>query len=146
MTTAEELLTEDGGVRVPQALAASVHTAVLLHLAARSRAGGGALTPDARALLRALHQAAAGATGTPTSSQGSHVDASEILGAHEVADLLGCSRRWATALLGSGRIRSRQAGRTWVTTRGDLDAYRYGREEGAHEEDHPAERNPSGRR
>ncbi|WP_443055365.1 helix-turn-helix domain-containing protein [Streptomyces sp. NBC_00258] len=88
----------------------------------------------------ALHRAASGVSGetpTPTSSEGSDLDTSEILGAHEVADLLGCSRRWATALLGSGRIRAWQAGRTWVTTRGDLDRYRF--EEPAHgnEEDHP---------
>lgn len=140
----EQLLAEDGSVRVPQRLAASVHTAVLLHLAASSRAGGGALTPDAHALIRALHKAANGAPPDRSSSEGSDLDSSEILGAHEVADMLGCSRRWATALLSSGRLGSRRVGRTWVTTRGDLDRYRF--EEHAHgEPGHPPQAEPAGR-
>lgn len=43
--TAEQLLAEDGSVRVPQHLAASVHGAVLLHLAARARAGAAPSPP-----------------------------------------------------------------------------------------------------
>jgi hypothetical protein len=124
---------EDGAVVVPASLAAVTFNALVLHLADRTRADGGELSPDARSLLYALHRAASGVSTVvdtaPSSSEGSDVADFEILGAHEVAGILGCSRRWATALLGSGRLDSRRVGRAWVTTRGDLDAYRYGREE-----------------
>lgn len=146
MTAADE----DGAVVVPPALANTVFVAVVAHLHARTRDGGATLTPEARTLLRDLHRAASGVstivdTG-PSSSEGSHVDGSDILGAHEVADLLGCSRRWATVLLSSGRLGSRRVGRAWVTTRGDLDAYRYGREEAPHAERESAGEGRKGRR
>lgn len=132
----EQLLSEDGSVRVPARLASSVFTALVGHLAAQNRAAGGELSPDARALLYALHRAASGDSPAPTSSQGSDLANSEILGAHEVAEILGCSRRWATALLSSGRLGSRRVGRTWVTTRGDLDRYRFEEPAHADDEDH----------
>ncbi|MFJ7780086.1 helix-turn-helix domain-containing protein [Streptomyces yangpuensis] len=53
---------------------------------------------------------------------------SATLGASEVARALGCSRRWASHLLGSGRLHARRVGRTWITTQRDLDRYRYGEE------------------
>lgn len=127
MTTAEQVA---GAVVVPRSLASTTFNALVLYLDARVRTDGGEVTADARALLHALNRAVSTAPDAPTSSEGSVVGGLEILGAHEVADILGCSRRWATALLGSGRLRAWQVGgRTWVTTRGDLDAYRYGRTE-----------------
>ncbi|MFJ3978356.1 helix-turn-helix domain-containing protein [Streptomyces sp. NPDC090021] len=99
------------------------------YLTDQNRANGGALTPEARELLRALHTSAQGRTAPPaTSSEGSVIADSATLGASEVARVLGCSRRWATHLLGSGRLRAWQVGRTWVTTQRDLDRYRHGEE------------------
>lgn len=125
MTAAEE----QGRVVVPLGAEAGVFTAVMRYVSERVR-DGGTLSPQLRTFLRDLHQSASAAPDASTSSEGRVVGGLEILGAHEVADILGCSRRWATALLGSGRLRAWQVGgRTWVTTRGDLDAYRYGRTE-----------------
>lgn len=132
MTTAEQVA---GAVVVPRSLASTTFNALVLYLDARVRTDGGEVTADARALLHALNRAVSTAPDASTSSEGSAVGGLEILGAHEVADILGCSRRWATALLGSGRLRAWQVGgRTWVTTRGDLDAYRYGRTEATDEQ------------
>ncbi|MGG8409948.1 helix-turn-helix domain-containing protein [Streptomyces sp. 12297] len=114
-------------VYVPAELAATTFSALALYLADRTRANGGALTPEARTLLRALHAAAQG-TGVGAdhcSSEGSGTSNSPTLGANEVADVLGCSRRWATHLLSSGRLVAWRVGRTWITTQGDLDRYRY---------------------
>lgn len=130
-TVPEELLAEDGSVRVPARTAAHLYN-VLWRDCLTAVRDGAVLTPDMRALLIALHRSISGATGTPISSEGSAVDGLEILGAHEVADLLGCTRRTATSLLGSGRLRAWQVGRIWVTTRGDLDRYRF--EESPHGE------------
>ncbi|MER6199818.1 helix-turn-helix domain-containing protein [Streptomyces sp. NPDC001586] len=106
------------------------------YLTVQNRAGGGALTPAARELLRALHASAQGPALRPaTSSEGSVIGDSATLGASEVARVLGCSRRWATHLLGSGRLSAWRVGRTWVTTQRDLDRYRYGEET---HDDHPA--------
>lgn len=139
MTTAEELLDEDGGVRVPARTAAGLFGILWRHCQTEQREHGAVLSPEMHALLIALHRAASGATGAPASSRGSPVAESEILGAHEVAEILGCSRRWATALLSSGRLGSRRVGRDWVTTRGDLDRYRFEEPAHAHEEDHLGE-------
>ncbi|MER7969686.1 helix-turn-helix domain-containing protein [Streptomyces sp. NPDC096080] len=137
-TTADE----PTAVAVPASLAAATFNALLLYLGTAARTGGGALTPDARTFLRDLHRAASGSPAdAPPSSQGSTAITSATLGAHEVADQLGCSRRWATALLGSGRIRATRAGRTWVTTQAYLDAFRYG-----HEESHEREGEARGER
>jgi hypothetical protein len=134
MTTVDELLAEDGTVRVPAHTAARLFNIVWRHCKAEQRDHGAALSPDMERLLLALHRAASGFTGAPISSEGSPVDGLEILGAHEVAEIIGCTRRTATSLLGSGRLRAWQVGRIWVTTRGDLDAHRYGREERSHGE------------
>ncbi|MFF4448929.1 helix-turn-helix domain-containing protein [Streptomyces sp. NPDC001502] len=116
----------DGSVVVPARLTSTVFAATALYLSARTRTSGGALTPEARDLLRALDAGAQGPTPSPaTSSEGSVIGDSATLGASEVARVLGCSRRWATYLLGSGRLSAWRVGRTWVTTQRDLDRYRY---------------------
>ncbi|MEV6752377.1 helix-turn-helix domain-containing protein [Streptomyces sp. NPDC051214] len=135
-TGPEQLLAEDGSVRVPARLANSVFAALVGHLAAQNRTSGGELSPEARSLLHALHRAASGASPAPISSEGNAVDGLEILGAHEVAEIIGCSRRTATSLLGSGRLRAWQVGRIWVTTRGDLDSFRFEEPAHADDEDH----------
>ncbi|WP_405677337.1 helix-turn-helix domain-containing protein [Streptomyces xanthophaeus] len=107
------------------------------YIADQTHKSGGALTPEARALLRALNTGAQGPAPLPaTSFEGSVIGDSATLGAGEVARVLGCSRRWATHLLGSGRLSAWRVGRTWVTTQRDLDRYRYGEE--THDE-HPNE-------
>ena len=148
--TADELLAEDGTVVVPARTAARLFNIVWRHCKAEQRDHGAALSPDMERLLLALHRAASGVTGTPVSSQGSAVDGLEILGAHEVAEIIGCTRRTATTLLGSGRLRAWQVGRIWVTTRGDLNRYRFeesprgeaieGRQGSDHAEEHQPER------
>lgn len=129
MTTAEAPGSEDGSVLVPARLASTTFAALTLYLADRTRANGGALTPEARTLLRNLHAAAQGpAPHPPTSSEGSDLEGSATLGAHGVARVLGCSRRWATHLLSSGRLNAWRVGRNWFTTQRDLDRYRFGEE------------------
>lgn len=125
MTAAEDLLDEDGSARVPPHMAAGIFNIVWRHCKTEQAAYGAALSPDMERLLLALHRSISGATGAPISSEGSGVDGLEILGAHEVAEIIGCTRRTATSLLGSGRLRAWQVGRIWVTTRGDLDRYRF---------------------
>ncbi|MGW2584529.1 helix-turn-helix domain-containing protein [Streptomyces virginiae] len=120
---------EDGSATVPPGLAATTFYALWRHLEDQIRTNGGALTPEARALLRALHESAQSPALRPaTSSEGSVIGDGGTLGASEVARALGCSRRWASYLLGSGRLRAWRVGRTWVTTQRDLDRYRFGEE------------------
>ncbi|MFE5397438.1 helix-turn-helix domain-containing protein [Streptomyces sp. NPDC056568] len=136
MTTAEDLLAEDGSVRVPQALAASVHTAVLLFLSARATANGGALTPEARALLHALHRAASSASATPTAAPAT-VNTSRVLGVAEAADVLGCNRQYVRRLCLAGRIPATRITGGWVIEAAALDDYRHGRAPNG--EEHEAE-------
>ncbi|GHH38202.1 hypothetical protein GCM10018773_15800 [Streptomyces candidus] len=124
----EDLVGGDGAVLVPARLVSTVFAATTLYLADQTRTNGGALTPEARSFLRALHGAAQGAVPVPdepTSPRGSEVGDGDMVGAHEVASVLQCSRRWATHLLSSGRLDAWRVGRDWVTTRRDLDRYRF---------------------
>ncbi|MFF9215506.1 helix-turn-helix domain-containing protein [Streptomyces viridosporus] len=128
MTTAEQLLAEDGSVRVPQHLAASVHGAVSLFLGARVKANGGALTADARALLAALNRAAAQPV-SPTKPAGDD-PANVMLGMGEVAALIGCTPQWARRLAARGEIPdARRVGRIWLVPASSVDAFRHEREE-----------------
>ncbi|MFH9038971.1 helix-turn-helix domain-containing protein [Streptomyces sp. NPDC017966] len=128
MATAEQLLAEDGSVRVPARLAASVHDAVLLHLAARARAGGGALTPDARALLAALNRAAS-APVSPTKPADDD-PATVMLGMGDAAALMGCTPQWARRLAARGAIPGAQrVGRIWLVPASSVDAFHHEREE-----------------
>lgn len=121
-----DLLDEDGSVRVPPALAASVHTAVLLHLAASVRSGGGTLTPDARDLLRALHKAASGVSDTPTPAPVTVVT-SRVIGVAEAARVLGCNPSYVRRLCLAGRIPATRITGGWVIEAAALDDYRHGR-------------------
>ncbi|MGW7195998.1 helix-turn-helix domain-containing protein [Streptomyces chryseus] len=127
MPAAEGLVLEAGAVVVPPALANTVFCALVLYARDHVRDGGGSLAPEAADLLRALHKAAEGPAATSaTSSEGSPLAPTTTLGARDVAQVLGCSRRWATFLLSSGRLDAWRVGRTWVTTAASLDRHRYG--------------------
>ncbi|MGC8919455.1 helix-turn-helix domain-containing protein [Streptomyces sp. PG2] len=133
-----ELLDEDGSVRVPPALAASVHTAVLLHLAASVRSGGGTLTPDARDFLAALNRAATHPV-SRTKPAGHRPD-TVMLGMGKVAALLGCTPQWARRLAARGELPGAQrVGRIWLVPSTSLDAFRHEREEAPGGEEHEAE-------
>lgn len=120
------LAAEAVGVLVPPALASTVFAGLTLYLADQARANGGALTPEARTLLRDLHKAAQGIPADSSSSRGSDPAPSATLTTRDVAAVLGCTRRWATRLLSSGRIEAWRSGRDWATTAASLDRYRYG--------------------
>ncbi|NEA78032.1 helix-turn-helix domain-containing protein [Actinospica acidiphila] len=138
MAMADRLLADDGSVRVPPALAAAVHDAVLLHLAASVRSGGGSLTPDARALLHALQRAASHPV-SPTKPAGDD-PATVWLGMGEVAALCGCSAQWARRLAARGELPgARRVGRIWLVPASSVDAFRHEREEAPGGEEHEAE-------
>ena len=131
MTTADE---QGGAVVVPRSLASTTFAALLLYLQDRVRADGGALSPEARALLHALNRAAQApssdpGTSTPAPATVDHTRAGDVLGMEEVAALLGCSPEYARRLARTGRFPARRVGHVWLTTLTSLDAYRYGREE-----------------
>ena len=126
---ADDLLAEDGSVRVPARLANSVFVALVGHLSAQNRTSGGELSPDARALLRALHRAASGpgsASDTPTPAPAT-VDTSRVLGVAEAADVLGCNRSYVRRLCLAGRIPATRITGGWVIEAAALDDYRHGR-------------------
>ncbi|MEU1117811.1 MULTISPECIES: helix-turn-helix domain-containing protein [unclassified Streptomyces] len=132
MTTAEELLAEDGSVRVPARLANSVFAALVGHLAAQNRTSGGELSPEARALLHALHRAASApgsASATPTPAHAT-VITSRVVGVAEAAELLGCNRSYVRRLCLVGRIPATRITGGWVIERTALDDYRHGRPDG----------------
>jgi len=122
-TTAEDLLAEDGAVVVPRSLAAVVFSAVVLHLDARTRADGGAITPEARTLLRDLHRAASGTT-TPAPAT---VVTSRVVGVAEAAAVLGCNPRYVRKLCLAGRLPATRNRGGWVIEAHALDDYRHGR-------------------
>ncbi|MEU2596971.1 helix-turn-helix domain-containing protein [Streptomyces hirsutus] len=123
---------DEGHVVVPRALAPTVFNAVVLYLDNRVRSSRGAITPDARALLRELHRAAEGApehssdNGTPSPSIATVATGSEV-SVMEAAALLGCTPDYARRLARSGAFQARRIGaRTWAIDRTSLDTYRHG--------------------
>ncbi|MFI1726900.1 helix-turn-helix domain-containing protein [Streptomyces sp. NPDC020489] len=132
MTTADELLAEDGAVVVPRSLASTTFAALVLYLTDRVRADGGALSPDARALLHALNHAAqqpSSASDTPTPAPATVVT-SRVLGVAEAADVLGCNRSYVRRLCLAGRIPATRNRGGWVIEAAALDDYRHGRRHG----------------
>ncbi|WP_435272202.1 helix-turn-helix domain-containing protein [Streptomyces parvulus] len=128
MTTADDLLAEDGSVRVLQPLAGTVANAVSLFLGARQRADGGTLTPDARALLAALNRAATQPVSATKPAGGQ--PANVMLGMGDAAALLGCSPQYARRLAARGEIPGAQrVGRIWLVPSNSLDAFHHERQE-----------------
>lgn len=138
------LVHADGSVIVPPALVPAVRRALVADLAARQRADGGALTPEAHAFLYALRTAAQ-ARNTPPPARGS-ADATAPLdtgtvdpdahGRHglvtagEAADLLGSSAEWVRRLARRGTLSAYRVGPQWLIDRAALDDYRHGRTNG----------------
>ncbi|MER5401662.1 helix-turn-helix domain-containing protein [Streptomyces sp. NPDC002599] len=129
---------EEGAVVVPRALASTTFAALVLYLRDRAQAGGGVLTPDARALLRDLHRAAGGtetdAVIEPSSDKGtmSHSAATVAttgaeVSVSEAAALLGCTPEYVRRLARTGALTARRIGaRPWAINRASLDTYRHG--------------------
>ncbi|QQM42817.1 helix-turn-helix domain-containing protein [Streptomyces liliifuscus] len=148
MATADDgLSTTEGMVVVPRSLAAVVFSAVVLHLSDRTRADGGAITPEARTLLRDLHQAASGAVSGTSTPAPATVDTARVMGVAEAADVLGCNPRYVRRLCHAGRIPAQRIPGGWVIERTALDDYRHGRapngEPGHTPTDEPARRDRS---
>ncbi|WP_406488995.1 helix-turn-helix domain-containing protein [Streptomyces phaeochromogenes] len=123
------LLDEDGSVRVPARLASPLFAILWRHYRAEKRASGGELSPDAHALLMALHRAA---TGTPSFAPETPADApaTVMLGMGEVAALIGCTPQWARRLAARGDLPDAQrVGLVWLIPSTSLDAFRDERQE-----------------
>ncbi|MER6252904.1 helix-turn-helix domain-containing protein [Streptomyces sp. NPDC001584] len=103
--------------------------ATALYLSARTRTSGGALTPEARALLRALDAGAqsparlTGSTGGTTDPDSRNV---VTVTARQAAQLLACSPGFVRRLARSGLLEGHKAGPVWLIDRASLDAYRFG--------------------
>lgn len=116
-------------VPVPAELAGEVLRLITLGLTERVRRDGGTVSPQARALLRALHRAdqgveqAGSAIGTATA-----VPATVEVSVGDVAADMGASREYVRRLCRAGVLPGRRVGRLWLIT---ID-----RERLAHEQDH----------
>ncbi|WP_367648567.1 helix-turn-helix domain-containing protein [Streptomyces sp. NRRL S-98] len=126
-------LLPDGSVIVPARLAATTFAALVLYLSSQSRANGGALSPDARGLLRALHAAAetpstASGTPTPDSRTVDHEGHGHVLGAAEAAGRLECTASYVRRLCRTGALPARRLSGGWVIETAALDRYRHGEE------------------
>ncbi|MFI1422745.1 helix-turn-helix domain-containing protein [Streptomyces sp. NPDC020731] len=120
----------EGAVIVPRTLAPTVFNAVVLYLGDRVRTGGGALTPDARALLRDLHRAAvidhSSDNGTVPPATATVAPVTEV-SVSEAAALLGCTAGYVRRLARYGTLTARRIGtRTWAIDRASLDTFRHG--------------------
>lgn len=132
MTTAEELLAEDGSALVPPHMAAGVFAVLMRHCKTEGDRHGAALSPDMHALLLALHRAA---SGTPTPAPATVVT-SRVIGVAEAAAVLGCNPRYVRKLCHAGRLPATRITGGWVIEATALDDYRHGRTGG---EEHEAE-------
>ncbi|MER6484107.1 helix-turn-helix domain-containing protein [Streptomyces virginiae] len=125
-------LLPDGSATVPARLAATVFAAVTLHLSARTRASGGALTPEARELLRALHASAqglgSGSATPPVDSRTVIAGYGRLLGVAEAAAVLGCHPSYVRRLCHTGRLPAQRNRGGWVIEATALDRYRHGEE------------------
>lgn len=120
----------DGSVVVPARLASTVFAATTLYLSSRTRADGGALTPEARELLRALH---AGAQGLGSESDTPHANSRSVehgsgpvLGVAEAAGVLGCNPSYVRRLCHTGTLPAQRIRGGWVIEAGALNDYRHG--------------------
>ncbi|MGW2580633.1 helix-turn-helix domain-containing protein [Streptomyces virginiae] len=95
----------------------------------QNRANGGALTPEARELLRALDRGAQGPAPLAGSTGGTPApDSCNVVTctARQAAQLLACSPGFVRRLARSGRLQGHKAGPVWLIDRTSLDAYRFG--------------------
>lgn len=121
----------DGSVVIPARLASTVFAATTLYLSARTRTAGGALTPEARELLRALHVAAqelssASATPPADSRTVDHERHGHVLGVAEAAGVLGCHPSYVRRLCHTGVLPAQRLSGGWVVDANALDDYRHG--------------------
>ncbi|MFH8471975.1 helix-turn-helix domain-containing protein [Streptomyces sp. NPDC018000] len=124
----------EGVVVVPRALTSTTFAALVLYLRDRVQAGGGALTPDARALLRDLHRAAEGAE-ADTIEHSSDIGTVppppgtvNTVSVAEAAAALECRPEYVRRLARRGDLTAHRLGRrAWAIDRASLDHYRHGR-------------------
>lgn len=106
-------LRPDGSAVVPAEIAADLMRIVVLGLSARVKADGGHVSPQARTILFALHQAAQrheeAVTAPPAGPQ-----PAGSLSVAEAAEVMGCSTRWVRQLLKLGRLPGRRSGGVWL--------------------------------
>ncbi|TDT95334.1 excisionase family DNA binding protein [Streptomyces sp. 846.5] len=127
------LMRPDGAVLVPPAVAGDVLRLVELGLTVRVRADGGELSPAARSLLFALHDANvryldgqdALLTMSEFGSSGSAQPSVELT-VDQAAALLECTPRHVRRLVATGRVSGRRAGWAWLINAASLDGYRLG--------------------
>ncbi|MET7731218.1 helix-turn-helix domain-containing protein [Streptomyces sp. NPDC005402] len=124
------LFQKDGSVVIPASIAPEVLRVLVRDLTERVRADGGEVSPAARGLLHALHEAA---SQRPSESAAFEFETPVDLGvtvqevtAKQAAELLGCSPQHARDLARKGRVAARRAGWVWLIDRASLDAFRTG--------------------
>jgi excisionase family DNA binding protein len=127
------LLREDGAVVVPASVAGEVLRALVRDLTARVRADGGEVSPDARRVLWALHEAAQRAV-EPRRAGPVVVESSRVrtvpagyVTVAVAARRLECSPRWIQRLARSGRVEAVRAGPVWLVSETALEKHRRGR-------------------
>lgn len=134
MTPPDATAGPDGSVVVPARLASTTFAALVLYLGDRTRANGGAITPEARDLLHALNRAAQGpssASATPDDGPPTVVHGQgQLLGVAEAARVLGCNPSYVRRLCHRGTIPAQRLQGGWVIEAGALDDYRHGRTDG----------------
>lgn len=123
----------DGSVVVPARLTATTFTALMHYIADQTQKSGGALSPEARTLLRALNagaQAPGTACGTPSVDSGTvdHERHGHVLGVAEAAGLLGCTPSFVRRLCRTGVLRAQRIKGGWVIEASALDDHRFGRQ------------------
>jgi len=128
------LVRGDGSVVVPPQIAEEVLKVLTHGLIARVRADGGEISPAARRVLFALHDANV----RYVDQQAEHLPMSELgssrstpssveLTVDQAAALLECSPRHVRRLVTTGRVSGRRAGWAWLIDAADLTAFRSGR-------------------
>ena len=125
------LLQPDGRVLTPPRLAGWNRSLIEAALSDIRRAGrGGELASDVLEFLDALQQSEMSVNGRLTGGF-ERIDVSgeggESLTSARVAEVLECTDRTVRRAFEAGRLRGRKLGHEWVTTRADLDEYRFGK-------------------
>lgn len=114
---------------MPARLASITFAALVREVARQNGANGGALSPEARDLLRALHSAAQGpGSGSDTSTGHSRtVDhrSGSVFGVAEAASVLGCHPSYVRRLCHTGAIQAQRNRGGWVIEANALDTYRF---------------------
>lgn len=121
----------NGDAVVPRALRGYVRDLILADLQDRRRRRLGHVRDDLIEFLDSLSSTSViGSSHLPASKiiSGKTVDAVPVvfLSVARVADRLGCSSRYVTDLLNSGRLLGSKSGRQWIVLEADLDRYMSG--------------------